>query len=178
MKETTRTKNKNKSSRYPKRDVFQEVTDRIMQSLEKRVAPWVKPWTTDDAGMPVSTTGHCYRGINKVVLGMVQAEQAYSSGVWYTRRMARAAGGWIRKGEKGTAVVFFKPFEQIDRNDSNEDREIGIPEGSSSPGDLKAEADRRRRWFVRRGMHRLGAGVPAPFRQCAGRVVPGAARGD
>jgi len=110
MKETTRTKNKNKSSRYPKRDVFQEVTDRIMQSLEKGVAPWVKPWTTDDAGMPVSTTGHCYRGINKVVLGMVQADQAYSSGVWYTRRMARPAGGWIRKGGKRDSGRFLQAF--------------------------------------------------------------------
>ena len=144
MKETAKKKNNNQ----PKRDIFQEVTDRIMQSLENGVAPWVKPWTTDDAGIPVSATGHHYRGINKVVLGMVQVDQEYSSNVWYTRKMARAEGGWIKKGEKGTAVVFFKPMEQIDQNDSNEYQEIEMQE-ESPIDDLNVEADRRRRWFVR-----------------------------
>ena len=108
MKETAKKKNNNQ----PKRDIFQEVTDRIMQSLENGVAPWVKPWTTDDAGIPVSAAGHHCRGINKVVLGMVQVDQEYSSNVWYTRKMARAEGGWIKKGEKGTAVIFFKHSSQ------------------------------------------------------------------
>jgi len=145
MKET----NKTKTNRHPKRDVFQEVTDRIMRSLEKGVAPWVKPWSVDDAGIPASATGRTYRGINKVVLGMVQAEEGYSSNVWFTRRMARAAGGWIGKGQKGTAVFFFKPVEESGHAGSDEDEESGSQSEPTSFDRSEDDGERRRRWFTR-----------------------------
>ena len=144
MKEIT-----NNNNKYPKRDIFQEVTDRIMRSLEKGVAPWIKPWAVDDAGIPTSATGRHYRGINKVVLGMAQAEEEYSSNVWFTRKMARDAGGWIGKGQKGTAVVFFKPIEESDQDESPEDEGIGVPAEPSSFSNLEENGGRKRRWFVR-----------------------------
>lgn len=142
MKETTNCSGK--AARTKNRDLFQEVTDRIMQSLEKGVAPWVKPWTPEGLDIPVSARGRYYRGINKVVLGMVQVDKEYSSNVWYTRSMAIAVGGWIGKGEKATRVFFFKPVEEPDRAETED---AGREELSCDSKEVPD--DRKRRWYVR-----------------------------
>ncbi|MCY4052028.1 MAG: zincin-like metallopeptidase domain-containing protein [Gammaproteobacteria bacterium] len=132
------------------RDIFQEVTDRIMQSLENGVAPWVKPWNPEGSDIPISATGYHYRGINKVVLGMVQVDQEYSSNVWFTRNMARANGGWIRKGEKGTAVVFFKPIEETTYSENDdEDNEREQRSIISKVSKTTETNDQKRQWLVR-----------------------------
>ena len=51
----------------PKRDFRQEVTDQIVQMLEKGVAPWQKPWEKGPFGMPFNpTTQNPYRGGNAI----------------------------------------------------------------------------------------------------------------
>ena len=44
-------------------DVYQIVTDRIIELLEQGTVPWQKPWT--DAGLPANLLSkRPYRGIN------------------------------------------------------------------------------------------------------------------
>lgn len=87
------------------RDIYQEITDKIVAALEKGVAPWVKPWAS--CGAPRNAvTGREYSGINLLLLGMAP----YSSPLWLTYNQAKAVGGQVRKGEHGTAVVLYKPF--------------------------------------------------------------------
>lgn len=97
-----------------KRDIQQEVTDRIVAALERGVVPWKKPWRT--AGMlPTSVaSGKPYRGINVMLLAWAQMLGQYESPYWLTFRQAKAHGGSVRKGEKGTTVVFWKPIEVAD----------------------------------------------------------------
>ena len=50
-----------------KRDVYQEITDGIIEQLESGTVPWVKPWTTveGEATFPTNRyTGKSYRGAN------------------------------------------------------------------------------------------------------------------
>ena len=35
-----------RNGKPPRRDIYQEVTDRIVAALEDGVAPWVRPWRT------------------------------------------------------------------------------------------------------------------------------------
>lgn len=90
-----------KSSSKP--DVYQIVTDRILAQLEAGTAPWRKPWSTT-VGRPQNLDGRAYRGINVLLLGMSD----YTSPFWLTFNQARERGGSVRKGEKGTLVVFWK----------------------------------------------------------------------
>lgn len=96
-------------------DLYQVVTDRIIASLERGVAPWVKPWNAADrnGGFPYNAaSGKPYRGINVLLLSC----SAYPTAGWMTFKQARDLGGHVRKGEHGSMIVFYKPFAVKDRN--------------------------------------------------------------
>jgi antirestriction protein ArdC len=121
---TARTENRGGKTNRTPRDHYQEVTDRIIAALESGTPPWRRPWDPDKAGGPAmprnATTGHRYRGINVLTLGM--SALAFSSGDprWATYKQAEDRGWQVRKGERGTTGYFFKRLEV--RDDS-------IPEG-------------------------------------------------
>ena len=87
-------------------DVYTQVTQRIIDSLEAGVVPWRRPWR--DATRPRSIAGRPYRGINALLLGLAPYESAH----WLTFRQAKALGGSVRKGERGTQVVLWKPVKR------------------------------------------------------------------
>ena len=84
-----------------KPDVYQMVTDKILAMLDEGVVPWHKPWTT--TGPINAVSGKAYRGINVWLLGMAP----YSDTRWITFKNAKALGGSVKTGEKGTMVVFW-----------------------------------------------------------------------
>jgi antirestriction protein ArdC len=52
-------------SALPKRDFRQEVTDQIIEMLEKGTAPWQTPWERGTLQLPHNpTTNRAYRGGN------------------------------------------------------------------------------------------------------------------
>lgn len=94
--------------------LYDEVTDRIIQELEEGRVPWVQPWGRLGAptvGLPHNAvSGRPYSGVNILVLwGEGMARGYYGQG-WLTFRQALAAGGVVRKGERGTSVVFADRF--------------------------------------------------------------------
>ena len=115
-------------TKFPKRDFMQDVTDRIIADLEAGVAPWVKPWKGNAGfageGFPVNhITGKSYRGINTMLLWM-----ASPSGRWLTYKQAKDIGGNVKKGEKGTQIVFWKKLAVKDKdNEQNGDKTKFIP---------------------------------------------------
>ena len=46
-----------------KRDLYQEITDRMVAKLEAGTAPWLKPWVAGARPRSMST-GKPYKGIN------------------------------------------------------------------------------------------------------------------
>ena len=93
-----------------KRNIAEEITNRILEDLEKGVTPWEKPWK-QGRGLPLpvnAATKKRYRGINVFVLWDEQEKRGFSSPAWITFNQAKGLKGNIRKGEKGTGVVFYK----------------------------------------------------------------------
>jgi antirestriction protein ArdC len=89
--------------------VYDIITNQIIDQLQAGVAPWRKPWACAAAGAPANfVTKRPYSGINTLLLGM----SAYASPYWLTYKQAAALGGNVRKGEKGTAIVFWKIGER------------------------------------------------------------------
>jgi antirestriction protein ArdC len=86
--------------------VYEIITARIVQQLEAGVAPWHKPWKTRGrAALPRNVISrHEYRGINLWIL----LSSGFSSPYWLTFKQARDLGGYIRKGEAGLPVVYWK----------------------------------------------------------------------
>jgi len=96
-----------------KRDIYEEVTNTIIESLET-CGEWSRPWTNLglDASAPRSINGRPYRGMNTVLLWWSAMTNNYTSGVWGTYKSWQAHGAQVRKGEKGTLVVLWKPFDR------------------------------------------------------------------
>lgn len=83
-------------------DIYQTVTDRILAQLKSGTVPWRKTW---NIGLPRSlTTGKEYRGINILILGTTMHTSKY----WVTYREAIRHGGYVRKGERATPVIYWK----------------------------------------------------------------------
>lgn len=87
-------------------DTKQHVTDLIVKQLEAGEVPWRKGWSSA-GGVPTSLqTNRPYQGVNALILSIVGMD--YSRPLWVTYSNARKLGGHVRKGEKGTAVVYGK----------------------------------------------------------------------
>lgn len=90
--------------------VYEIVTDSILEQLRRGVAPWRKPWTTEQPRNLISQKE--YRGINTFLL----ASQGYSSPYWLTFNQANKLGGHVRRGAKSSLVTFWKIGEYTKRN--------------------------------------------------------------
>src|SRR5207248_11074331 len=90
----------------------------IVTALENGTVPWLRPWRDHKSGSVLqpynAATGRPYNGVNLLVLGTMP----YADLGWLTFNQAKELGGSVRKGERGTGVVFWK-FE------SREDKETG-----------------------------------------------------
>ena len=97
-----------------KADVYQIITDRIVTMIEeKRTVPWRMPWRNMDGGnMPKNLiSGKDYRGIN---VFMLHYGSTYASPYWLSYKQAESRGAQVRKGERGTPVVFWNWIEKDD----------------------------------------------------------------
>ncbi|HEY1261086.1 MAG TPA: zincin-like metallopeptidase domain-containing protein [Xanthobacteraceae bacterium] len=113
--------------------LYQEITDKIIDELEKGHAPWVQPWASAAAplGLPKNiTTGRAYSGINVLILWMACAERGFSGQNWLTFRQALKIGAHVRKGERGATVVYadrFIPYRERTRAAETGDEPEAIP---------------------------------------------------
>jgi antirestriction protein ArdC len=116
-------------------DLYQEVTDRIIAEMETGRLPWVKPWDTAHAtcavGLPRNVvSGKPYSGINILLLWGAVIERAFPGQLWLTFRQAKALGGTVRRGERGTVIVYADRFipDQKREQARVEDREaVAVP---------------------------------------------------
>jgi antirestriction protein ArdC len=115
--------------------LYAEITGKIIAELEAGRLPWVQPWGLSGAGAAVgmpknAATGRRYSGINVLILWGAVIERGYSGQAWLTFRQALALGGNVRKGERGTTVVYadrFIPEAERERADRDGDEPSAIP---------------------------------------------------
>jgi antirestriction protein ArdC len=96
------------TTKKERRDIEAEVTARMISALERGTVPWQRPWTSSGMMPTSAATGKPYRGVNVWLTSLAADERGYSSPYWLTYRQAEELGGSVRKGEKGTLVVFWK----------------------------------------------------------------------
>ncbi len=112
--------------KQPSRDLYQDVTDRVLKLLDQGTVPWRNPIRrAAGGGWPRNLdSGKDYRGINVFLLAMRTWEEGFRSDFWLTFKQAQQQGGRVRKGEKSTLIVFWK---QVNCTDPQTDEEVKIP---------------------------------------------------
>ena len=105
------------------------VTRAIIEELERGAVPWVRPWKTDrhniGSVMPANAaTGRSYSGINVPILWASADSNGYPSHAWMTFKQALDHCAHVRKGERGTHVVFTKPLVFKSEDDEIEKRSM------------------------------------------------------
>lgn len=80
-------------------NIYEMVTERIIEQLDNGIIPWQKPWT-GTAGAWSRSTGKAYSLLNQWLM---------PKGEYATFNQIKKEGGKVSKGAKGYPVVFFKP---------------------------------------------------------------------
>src|SRR5260370_42191024 len=107
----------NSEGRAMKRDLYSQVSARILAELERGAAPWVKPWSaTPGQNVPQNAlTNRPYSGCNVILLWLARG-RGWSTPRFLTFNQAKECGGNVRKGEHGTKVYFVKQLQVRDKN--------------------------------------------------------------
>jgi antirestriction protein ArdC len=107
-------------------DIYTRVTDRIVEALERGVRPWVQPWASQSArrlSLPLRHNGVPYRGVNVLLLWAEATDRGFTSPYWLTFRQALELKGHVRKGEKGSVVVYSKQLTKTVLDEAGEEVE-------------------------------------------------------
>lgn len=90
--------------------VIQDLADEVIKGLEEgKILPWSRSWSTlKGPPMPVNgLTGKRYRGGNTILL-FGEAMGRRWPNEWWTVKQAESKGGTLKKGEVGTAIIYFR----------------------------------------------------------------------
>ena len=122
------TQQKSRRACAPRANLYDEITGRIIAELEQGRLPWVQPWGTDAVSAPLglprnASTGRQYYGINILILWGAVAQHGFPGQGWLTYRQAAGLGGNVRKGERGTTVVYADRF--VPEDEKRRARETG-----------------------------------------------------
>ena len=112
-----------------KPDVYQRVTDAIVNAIESGVGQYHMPWTVrQDKGFSPISVGSAkpYRGVNTLVLWAQSQSKGYGSALWGTYQQWQGLGGQVRKGEKGSPVVYWGTYEKQTTEDQDERSHRGL----------------------------------------------------
>jgi antirestriction protein ArdC len=109
---------------------YEIITNTIIHLLEEGVVPWRRPWKGWKAPKSLNS-GKAYRGINVFTLSCLSSVGGYSSNYWLTYKQAKVRGGTVRKGEKGSPVVFWKVWQKTkevaERGSKGDEEKESIP---------------------------------------------------
>lgn len=91
-------------------DVYQRITDFVIEQLEKGQVLWQKGWST--CGLPKNiVSGKQYRGWNIFLLNFITLFYEYKTPFFITYKQAMEMGGSIRRGQKGYNVIWWATIE-------------------------------------------------------------------
>ena len=85
--------------------IYQMVTDRILETMKQGIIPWHRPWTgvaQEDGGAISYVTRKPYSLLNQMLVGR--------PGEYLTYKAAKELGGNVKKGEKSSIIVAYDHY--------------------------------------------------------------------
>ena len=101
-------------------NLYEEITNKIIEALEKGVVPWHCPFKR--CALPTNyKTGMSYNGMNTIVLWLENFFNGYTSHYWLGFGQAKQLNGKIKKGEKATKIIAYCTKKIEKENESESD---------------------------------------------------------
>ncbi|WP_198534299.1 ArdC family protein [Aquidulcibacter paucihalophilus] len=127
----------------------ERVTAQISSLLERGVRPWIKPWDDiappDALVLPLRSCGTPYRGMNIIALWAAALESGFRSRHWFTFKQALAMKACVRKGERGSFVVYYAEVGDKSDGDGSPSR---APNAKGAKGEETGESRRILRGYT------------------------------
>ena len=122
-------------------DYYKQFADDIITQIERGTAPWQKHWKPGENRMPENfSTAARYQGGNALQLMVKRTQRAYNDNRWGTYKQIKEAGGQVRKDERGTTVLVYKPPRRADGTEATPG------EAADKPKNPDAEKTTRPMW--------------------------------
>lgn len=90
-------------------NVYELVTNRIIEQLENNIVPWEKPWS--------STLDGAFNRVSKKPYSILNQMLLKYNGEYATFKQWQELGGHIRKAEKSEIIVFWKMYPIKEKQD-------------------------------------------------------------
>lgn len=104
-------------------EIRAELTQKIVEALRQGVVPWRKPWRSipDPVRLPTNfVTKKPYQGFNILALQLAAQGHGYPASLWASYNQFRSVGAQVRKGEKATQIILFKPVTRVETGKDGE----------------------------------------------------------
>jgi antirestriction protein ArdC len=109
----------------PRRDVHAEITNQLIALIEANPGEPQMPWHRSGVslGLPINAlSNRAYSGVNVISLWCASLGASFSSARWATYRQWTEKGCQVRKGEKGSPVIFYRQYAvDADPDDADDD---------------------------------------------------------
>src|SRR5947209_3810871 len=105
-------------------NVHSRITEQIIAAIAAGAPKFEMPWHRSGPmlGRPMNVVSkNPYRGINVLVLWVAAQTRGFGAGAWATYRQWATLGAQVRKGEKGSVIVFYKEVETSPHGEDEED---------------------------------------------------------
>ena len=106
-----------------KKEYVEELSARLIEQIKSNTAPWQKPWKPGEinTALPRNViTGKPYRGMNLINLMSKAYVQGYDDPRWLSAKQGNDKfDAYVRKGEKGTLIHYWKFTDERQKKDEN-----------------------------------------------------------
>ncbi|QDT91752.1 ArdC family protein [Gimesia algae] len=112
------------------KEIRQNICQQIVDALKSgNTLPWRQPWSNDsNVGLPTNAMStNRYSGVNPILLEISRMRQGFQSKWWGTYKQIQQLGANVKRGEKGTAITFYKNIPVKNKKTADEESEKTIP---------------------------------------------------
>ena len=93
-------------------ELFEQVTADLVAAIEAGASDWQMPWRRLGAGLPAQRRRPAVPRVERAGVGDGRRRRGWTSARWATYRGWQRHGCQVRRGERGTHVVLWKPTER------------------------------------------------------------------
>lgn len=98
---------------------YAELTKEVIKALDTPKV-WESGLSGIASSMPVNSKGNYYSGINIILLWIAAEQKGFAANKWMTYKQAKEQNANVKKGERGTKIIFFKKWEKENKEGEKE----------------------------------------------------------